>query len=369
MSREDKKQRVMVLFETELEEAQMSSEATVEALLDENEVLHSMLRAKSSASSASSRACKPPRQSSSAAGLLQLAEKEEEEAPQKTSSRGISQGIAFLAAIIVVLGSVGWWFRSTRIHKDIVSTSSKEVQASLVTTASRGAWRSFQGFATVAPVPSPAGPPDVAAAAQRLRERGMQRLAQSDCMQASWFFESAFKMLQEQTGHATLTEMARLQGDRGFALVCAQRFVEGAGFLEQHLQSFQSNVSAPTHFLNALGYARFRMQEYDLASDAFEAGTRADPLNPILWNNLAAAKLVRGDIQAADDALYHAWDQAEGKTTDKAKGSEHYLVDEFQRQLISGNIQRLACQNYGADRRKLECPEVAGVPVVDLWIP
>lgn len=221
------------------------------------------------------------------------------------------------------------------------------------------------------PAVSSVGPPNVAVAARRLREHGLKRLAVSDCSKAQWYFGSAFEMLQEQaaqdgSGNATLTDdMVALLGDRGFALVCANRYSEGLAFIEE--SSLLSLQSSETYMLNALGYARFRLQDYARAGHAFEAGIRSDPLNPLLWNNLAAAKMAEGDFPAADDALYHAWDKAELRG-EQEKLSEHYIVDSYQQQLIRENIRNLACRADG-NRADLGCPEVEQLtlPAVELW--
>eukprot|EP00931_Biecheleriopsis_adriatica_P069971 TRINITY_DN4377_c0_g1_i1.p1 TRINITY_DN4377_c0_g1~~TRINITY_DN4377_c0_g1_i1.p1 ORF type:complete len:327 (-),score=92.57 TRINITY_DN4377_c0_g1_i1:28-864(-) len=193
------------------------------------------------------------------------------------------------------------------------------------------------------------------AAALRLQAHGLQRLQVSDCWKAEWYFASAQKLLAEQVDSesSTSADLSSLLSDRSFALICAQRFGEGAALLEQQLRgALQQNP--PSYLLNALGYARFQQQDYLRAQDAFTTGVRKDPQNPILWNNLGATKMVLGDLQGADDALVQAAEYSDMKQ-DKAS----VRVQEYHQILFMSNAQELLNRANGAQATML--------PAVDLW--
>jgi len=209
------------------------------------------------------------------------------------------------------------------------------------------------GSAVAAPAAAAARPPDASAAVQRMRGHGLAKLGVSDCWEAEWYFSGALKLIEAQGNETHAANLERLQGERGFSLVCSQRFEEGAVQLEQQLHAGGGLRKGPPHLVNALGYARFRLEDYDGAVVAFEAGIVADPANPILWNNLAAANMVRGEIRAADDALFHAVVQAEPEASEV-----HFHMEEYHRLLFLSNVQNLASRAGG---------QAAELPGVELW--
>jgi len=127
-------------------------------------------------------------------------------------------------------------------------------------------------------------------------------------MRPKKLFADALLLLEEgiadATSGQTLHEIDHkdLARDRAFAMICAFRFRSGAEILEQVM------LNASSVHANALGYAHFNLKDYKKAGVAFELGLKIDPLNKIIWNNLAAARLLFGDIIAADDAMYNALD-------------------------------------------------------------
>jgi tetratricopeptide (TPR) repeat protein len=160
---------------------------------------------------------------------------------------------------------------------------------------------------------------------------GLASLAGSDCPQAEHLFTEALRLLPS-TGRAPAAGSTSLRGKRGFALVCAGRHQEGASLLQEVL----GGAHFPDHrprFVNALGFALFHLHDYQGAGDAFEAGTTADPMNPILWSNLAAARMVSGKIGAADDALDRAVELSEPRRSQ---------MEDYRREVFLTNAQLLA---------------------------
>jgi len=158
------------------------------------------------------------------------------------------------------------------------------------------------------------------ATVQTLRELGHLRLSMSDCTGAEiWFSRSLAQLKADSAVHDDVPgvepvvanrsqfavgEHMSLIGERGFALVCAQRFQEGAATLEHAMRL----GAIPPHQVNARGYALFHSQEYGRARDIFDAlmQTTSHSKNPILWNNLAAASMSVGDTSTAENALHRA---------------------------------------------------------------
>jgi len=157
--------------------------------------------------------------------------------------------------------------------------------------------------------------------ARRLRELGHLQLSVSDCQGAAQLFAKSQEM-----GNSTLhpEELGALRLDLGFALVCAQRFREAI-----HLLSQAERMELPVHLLNALGFAHFHLSEVAQASEWWHQALTQAPQNPVLWNNLGAARLLLGDAPGASEALLVALRHAEQLTTATGR---YYL------QLVSNNI-------------------------------
>lgn len=187
--------------------------------------------------------------------------------------------------------------------------------------------------------------------------QGRERLSVSDCWRATEFFTGALDLLSRHAHDGSLAPVrdavsrAMLLNDLGFALICTQQYREGVETLEQHLRGYAGLRQTPPHLTNALGFAHFHLENYKRASEVFEVAIQVDPMNPILWNNLAAARMVRGEIRAADDALYLA--------VDKSEPGRHILVEEYHRQVILSNVHKLYYQSMG-DAQSL-------LPTVELW--
>ncbi|CAK0859118.1 unnamed protein product, partial [Prorocentrum cordatum] len=170
------------------------------------------------------------------------------------------------------------------------------------------------------------------------------------------YFASALELLMVGSGGLAErdVEVRGLLGHQGFALVCDEKFREGAALLEHHIRS-EGLTEGTAHLLNALGFARFRMGDYERAELAFEAGSRAEPQNPIMWNNLAAVKMMRGRLGEADGAMYQALD----RTLPGQRGKEaQWVVGDYHRWMFQSNAVNLASRASGAK---------AGMPQVDLW--
>jgi tetratricopeptide (TPR) repeat protein len=147
-------------------------------------------------------------------------------------------------------------------------------------------------------------PPNISDRIYGLRSEGHARLKMSKCAEAEWWFSNALTLLLAETNLSKVFRSAGV-GERGFALVCAQSFEAGAEQLEQHLNDTGFNQTLP-HLTNALGYAYYNMQEVRKSAGVFEAITKIEPLNPIVWNNLASASMVEGNMTMAETALGHA---------------------------------------------------------------
>lgn len=206
------------------------------------------------------------------------------------------------------------------------------------------------------------------AAVLSMREQGLHYLRISDCFQAEWFFKNALRQLEEEDGLVTvlgncssaslgsgtplncdLAEKSRLMllADHAFALVCAQKYQDGVKLIEERVHA-DAQKNLPPHLLNALGYSYFRMGMYPRASIAFQKALQIDLKNPIIWNNLAASKMVSGFYQDADDALYRTGDPAD------------FNMDEYYLRIFQSNLQNLVDRVEGRQ---------AALPSIELWWP
>lgn len=353
LSREEKKHRVICLFEQELAEARARG-----------------CKTESNDSKALPPACSEPsdagpqpvlERGASDAAATSLAPVAAAAQPSAAAAGPVTP---FLAFTLVGLAAAAIACAVAMLSAEATSQLADPARSPTVTRAGGlGAAPSAFTFREAAA----ASPPNTTAAVVSMREQGLHYLRISDCWQAEWFFRSAMKQLEEDEemlsgadGVIQNTELAAffdekrtlLTGDRGFALVCAQRFPEGARLLENRVLS-EGYLRSPPHLVNALGYARYRMREYKEAGEVFDRAVKADPGNPILWNNLAAARMVGGDIQAADDALYHTFDHVHGQ------GLE-FNVEEYHLQVFHSNVQNLVSRVGG---------QKAGLPSIELWWP
>ncbi|CAL1153819.1 unnamed protein product [Cladocopium goreaui] len=124
----------------------------------------------------------------------------------------------------------------------------------------------------------------------RLRRLGHESLKRSDCYQAAHYFQLSREQLQKM--EANVTEVLGLQvslsQDHAFALICSRRFQDGIALLEGCLTS---PLKCDSKLLNALGYAFCQMEDLETAAKVFQMGLSEDPENPIIWNNLGAARM------------------------------------------------------------------------------
>eukprot|EP00930_Biecheleria_cincta_P028563 TRINITY_DN19934_c0_g1_i1.p1 TRINITY_DN19934_c0_g1~~TRINITY_DN19934_c0_g1_i1.p1 ORF type:complete len:591 (-),score=123.43 TRINITY_DN19934_c0_g1_i1:231-2003(-) len=183
---------------------------------------------------------------------------------------------------------------------------------------------------------------DALGMAKKMRELGHLHLTMSDCKGADRLFERAETILANSSQLLTIEERQALQRDRGFALVCSERFHDGAEMLKAIATNTELLRTTPAYILNALGYAYFRLREYGRAKSIFETLVQSNPENPLLWNNLGAASISIGDITTADDALYYALSQAR-KLSGPSSG--------YYTQVVSNNIHslRTRSQSQGSE--------------------
>lgn len=162
----------------------------------------------------------------------------------------------------------------------------------------------------------------------RLRRLGHESLKRSDCYQAAHYFQLSREQLQKM--EANVTEVLGLQvslsQDHAFALICSRRFQDGIALLEGCLTS---PLKCDSKLLDALGYAFCQMEDLETAAKVFQMGLSEDPENPIIWNNLGAARMDLGDLEAADFAL------------DKAAAIAEKSQENHPRQLTIANVQEL----------------------------
>ncbi|CAE7222308.1 HERC1 [Symbiodinium sp. CCMP2456] len=181
-------------------------------------------------------------------------------------------------------------------------------------------------------------------AASRLRELGHLQLSVSDCHGAAKLFARAEVLLGNNS--APVAQLLELRRERGFALVCAQHFSEGAALLrEALLESMQTSspihlpmlaedqldepVAGPVHLMNALSFAYFYLGEFSLAKGVLERAVTLYPENPLIWNNLGAVHLALGDTSRAGKTLHAALARAR-----KLRGDH----TSYYQQLVSNNI-------------------------------
>lgn len=181
-------------------------------------------------------------------------------------------------------------------------------------------------------------------AASRLRELGHLQLSVSDCHGAAKLFARAEVLLGNNS--APVSQLLELRRERGFALVCAQHFSEGAALLrEALLESMQTSspihlpmltedqleepVAGPVHLMNALSFAYFYLGEFSLAKGVLERAVKLYPENPLIWNNLGAVHLALGDTSRAGKTLHAALARARKLTGDHTS---------YYQQLVSNNI-------------------------------
>jgi len=263
--------------------------------------------------------------------------------------------LAFVAVAALVVAAVGLGWRGLAPVGPSMSAASTP-----------------SGESVAAPIRRPPAPaasfPNATAHVTSLREQGLRWLRMSDCFKATWFLKSALKQIEEEQEELEAESVGAvhderlaaffaaqhdlLAGEHAFALVCSQRYDDGARALEHHISGLGSQ-RIPPYLLNALGFAHYHRRDYSASGDAFGQATEADPNNPILWNNLAAARMVVGDIRAADDALFRTLDSAAGKNC-------QFHVEEYHMRVFQYNVQNLATRARG---------KAASLPSVELWLP
>lgn len=268
LSREEKKQRVMYLFQAELAEAEQTN-------AENNEEIRAETKERRKLQALLAKRAVPVADGAPTATNL---------APTKRSSQARleSVGLGLLAGLTVI--AIAWLCQSPAVVPVIPSTTNATMpvdQAQAETSLSPG---------------------NITDRVMGMRSEGHVRLQLSNCQEAEWWFASALKVLAE--GNITSAYRNHLLGERGFALVCSQRFADGAKILEEHMEFI--GFQGESHLLNALGYATFHLQEFVRSAAFFELSIRADKLNPVPWNNFAAAQIMAGDLGAANEALYQA---------------------------------------------------------------
>jgi len=187
----------------------------------------------------------------------------------------------------------------------------------------------------------------------RLYKLGQSSLKNSDCYKAQHWFSAALKMLHQ----VDLPDPGQYEGAGGdllgnlaFSLICAQRYTEGLELLEGCVTG---ELECASHLLNALGFGLFQMKDYKTAARAFLSGAEKDSLNPIIWNNLGAARMVLWDLEGADEAMVRVAELTEdGK--DPVRLSPHH------QEVFVRNVEEL--------KRRAETYQASDVlPRVELW--
>jgi len=344
LSREEKKKRVMQLFQAELEARDSRDQRSEVTTEDE-------------ADAASEGGPSLPAGSRSSADVSR--------APEQLVSRARSSRIVAAAAVLLIVlaalallrANLPAWREAAdgnthcRLagYRSAQPDQTNRSEHALVTNNhSYG-----DGAALAGPIVKPSVPlSNVTATVRRMQTMGHERLQHSDCPEAVLWFSSALELLRyNASANLTLADRARLQAHRGFALICSQQYSEGADEL-RHILEKDAFIQGETHLVNALGYAHFKMKDFSRAAEVFELGAEADPLNMILWNNLAAAKMAHGDLKAADDAMFNA-----AETYARVGAT----VDEYRTALLLDNGKMLSEKVEGMHHLRL--------PTVDLWIP
>jgi len=307
MSREEKKQRVMCLFQAELADAEQSRAENLEALQMLMEKRHNPQSS--------------PRKMPTESGVADCS---------SSSVQGVSRarmegcGFGFLAMLVVFIAA---WLQYTPATVQSDATVLVETDISVV-------------------------PPNISDRVLGMREEGHKRLKLSNCAEAEWWFSRAFDLISDGGNISDSNHnqsVNHIVGERGFAFVCSQRFKDGAEHLEQHLLGIDLHRAAP-HLLNALAYAYFYMEDYSKASYFFEVGIKVEEDNPVLWNNYAAAKIATNDLPAANGALIYAVESIK-----KLRIHQDHHAD-----LVAYNLHVLKERTEGKVEKLLS-------PWVDLW--
>lgn len=344
LSREEKKKRVMQLFQAELE-ARDSRDHMSEVVSEaEADVAAESRLSSPSGSHHSADVARAPQQSVSWAGFFRP---------------------ATMAAVLllVLVASTPLWVNLSAGRK------ASGGDAHCIPPGSRSSQtdnmnRSEHAIVPVAPADSnrstlvgsvvmPGVPLfNVTATVRRMQTMGHERLQHSDCPEAVLWFSSALELLRyNSSANMTLADRARLQAHRGFALICSQKYSEGADELGG-LVANDERIQGESHLVNALGYAHFKMKDFRRAAEVFLLGAELDPSNMILWNNVAAAKMAHGDFKAADDAMFIA-----AETYERVSSN----VDEYRTAMLFDNGRLLSEMIEGKQDMRL--------PTVELWIP
>lgn len=186
-----------------------------------------------------------------------------------------------------------------------------------------------------------------------LREQGLHHLRLSECLEADRFFAAATKELGPVEDPPSQSHLLLL-GDRGFSLVCGQRFVQGVDLINERV--LRGGHQLPAHLINALGFAEFSLEDFERADAAFSWAVQVDPDNPILWNNLAAVKMVRGEIEEADDAMDRTFAKANSQDAE-------FEVQQYHLEMFESNMRYFMGLVSG------DTALAAVRPSVELWWP
>jgi len=192
------------------------------------------------------------------------------------------------------------------------------------------------------------------ATVQMMWVTGLEKLKVSQFEEAEHLFAGALDLLEisiEETQGDELQDLesvkAEIVADEGFALVGVRRYEESVRVIQVFLQACDPS-SRPSHLVNALGYALFQLGDFAGAGEIFQLGASEVPSNRVLWSNLAAAKMLQGDLETADGALHRAL-EPEGLVE----------VSNDQKTVILFNARQLTLRTDGIDSE--------GEPIVELF--
>jgi len=334
LSREEKKHRIMYLFQAELAEAERTSTEDKEALRGYRKRERAASTGGTTTTTTTDAAAALGNDGAACRGTSKLR-------PELYAGAGLVVLLGILVAI--------WACHAQAQVPCAVGANATEDACSCGVIAG-GANASEIEIELVTVNMSETVPPNISDRVLGIRSEGHVRLKLSNCNEAEWWFSTALKLLAHDgnVSDADAYHKCHIQGERGFALVCSQRFEEGVIQLEQHLLGIGVENGSP-HLLNALGYAYFHTQDFVKAGDLFQLAIKLDEHNPVLWSNFAAAKMVSGAFQMADEALTVAHDSIMKINAHQ----EHHMT------LILSNVQVL--------NELFQNNQSQYTPLVELW--
>lgn len=186
---------------------------------------------------------------------------------------------------------------------------------------------------------------------------GRSKLAEPNCPAAAGFFSRALDDLQarvDERANAAWeptsedSEVRReLMSHLGFAEACSQRYSQAIQVLNKAMRGANA-ASIPPFVYNAAGVAYYHLKDFRSADALFSAGCEVHRQSLGLRSNWAAVKIVKGEYEHADEALYPMVDSMMNGEANMTSYKRH----------VSINMGILTERMQGKAER---------LPVVDLW--